>query len=245
MRLRNTGIAASLSCSRALWRWGTAPPPPPLPPPAGLAQYEELLHDRSDSSPSAAQLPGFLRGRRYESLAAGPRYLALYEAQNAGVLQSGAYLQLKRNRDARSLQFIPAFMNTLKATCDILVQAGKGEGGYLVLLAVSVAGERLESFRNWIGTGLFADLLHETGIVAASFAVSNRTARASLAAYDVRSADRYLDGLIIVEAASEQGARIAASRLDRQALQSRGASFQLMEEPAMFRVLYALHALHA
>ncbi len=48
---------------------------------------EEHLPDREG-------LPGFLSARRYISYEGGPKYLALYELENVGALQTEEYLAL-------------------------------------------------------------------------------------------------------------------------------------------------------
>lgn len=47
---------------------------------------------RQQHLPERLAVPGFLRGRRYESAGDGPRYFTLYETESAAVLASAAYL---------------------------------------------------------------------------------------------------------------------------------------------------------
>jgi hypothetical protein len=188
------------------------------------------------------EVPGFIRGRRFAAISAAPKYLALYEAQSAEVMRSEAYLRLKRTRDARSMQFVPLFRNTIKATCDIVSHAGAGEGAFLVLLPITADPERLGSFRDWVLKTFFSELVQSTGIMAATYAARNRTTRAASAAHDVRTGDRHLENVLMIEAASDLGASIAVSHLNPQALERHGVKPHLVEEPCVFRVLYTLHA---
>jgi hypothetical protein len=48
---------------------------------------------RRQHLPERLSVPGFLRGRRYESGGAGPRYFTLYETADATVLSSAPYLE--------------------------------------------------------------------------------------------------------------------------------------------------------
>jgi hypothetical protein len=48
---------------------------------------------RRQHLPERLSVPGFLRGRRYESVGAGPRYFTLYETADATVLSSASYLE--------------------------------------------------------------------------------------------------------------------------------------------------------
>jgi len=188
------------------------------------------------------EVPGFIRGRRFAAISAAPKYLALYEARSAEVMQSEAYLRLKRTRDAHTLQFAPLFRNTIKATCDIVAHAGAGEGAFLVLLPITADPERLASFRDWVSKTFFSQLVQSTGVMAATYAARNSTTRAASAAHDVRSGDQHLENVLLIEAASELGANIAMSHLNPQALERHGVRPHVVAEPCVFRVLYTLHA---
>lgn len=48
---------------------------------------------RRQHLPERLSVPGFLRGRRYESAGPGPRYFTLYETADAAVLSSAPYLE--------------------------------------------------------------------------------------------------------------------------------------------------------
>ena len=180
---------------------------------------------------------GFIRGRRYAALEGSPKYLALYEARDAAVLRSDAYLAIKRKRDTHSLRFVNAFRNTIKATCDVHAHAGAGEGAFLVLLPVVSqtvpAQAALQS--------LCDALVQEPGIVAASFAAANADARASSAPFDARAGDRHLQSVIMVEAAGGAGAQRAHDRLNAQTLRGPGMTPALFDKPFIFRSLYTLH----
>ena len=43
------------------------------------------------------KLPGFLNAGRYEALKGGPRYLACYELESVGAVQTEEYLNFRRN----------------------------------------------------------------------------------------------------------------------------------------------------
>ena len=49
-------------------------------------------HNR-EHIPERVAIPGFHRGRRYVAIEASPEYFTLYEARDAGVLVSDAYLE--------------------------------------------------------------------------------------------------------------------------------------------------------
>jgi len=43
-------------------------------------------------------IPGFISGRRFRAVEGSPKYLALYELENADVVQSEAYLERLRQK---------------------------------------------------------------------------------------------------------------------------------------------------
>ena len=98
-----------------------------------------------------AEVPGFIRARRFAAISGEPKYIALYETQNAEVMRSESYLRFKRTRDARTMHFTRLFRNTIKATCDVTARAGVGEGAFLVVLPITVDAARRAAFRDWAG----------------------------------------------------------------------------------------------
>jgi hypothetical protein len=188
-----------------------------------------------------AEVPGFIRARRFAAISGEPRYIALYEAQNAGVMRSEPYLRFKRTRDARTMHFTSLFRNTIKATCDVITRAGVGEGAFLVVLPITVDPARRTAFHDWVRSDLL-EAVQTPGVMAATFAEHNSDTRQTAAAHDVRSVDRHLENVLIIEAASERGVSAAMSRLDPQILGRHGARPHLVEKPCSFRLLYSLHA---
>ena len=43
------------------------------------------------------RIPGFLSGARYEAVKGGPKHLAVYELENVAVLESDAYMKVRKN----------------------------------------------------------------------------------------------------------------------------------------------------
>ena len=43
------------------------------------------------------RIPGFLSGARYEAVKGGPKHLAFYELENVAVLESDAYMKVRKN----------------------------------------------------------------------------------------------------------------------------------------------------
>jgi hypothetical protein len=151
------------------------------------------------------KLPGFVRGRRYVAQASGnglPKYLTLYDLTNAEVMLSPAHVALRKHRKPNDLRFVPLFRNTIKGICDVMERIG-GEGGdapWLVLLPVS----------GGVDGGVIARLGLMPGIANVTLALRNDVVTAASSAKDDRAGDRYVDGLMVLEAMSEGAAREAA-----------------------------------
>jgi len=61
--------------------------------------YEDLLNRWYDEEHLAerAEIPGVLSARRYVAVEGQPKYLAMYELEDASVVQQEPYLEKKRN----------------------------------------------------------------------------------------------------------------------------------------------------
>ncbi len=188
------------------------------------------------------RMPGFLRGRRYAAMAGAPKFLTLYDLESSAVMLSEAHLALRKQRTARDLLFVPRFQNTIKGICDVVCRVGEGEGGFLVVMPVIVPPDRGTEFGHWACHELLPELACSRGITSAAYAVRNTEVTQAFAAKDDRAGDRYLENIIVIEAASEQGVGTAMRSLDAANLASAGGGPHLLAAPCALRVLYTLHA---
>ena len=156
-------------------------------------------------------------------------------------MRSEPYLRFKRTRDERTLHFTGLFRNTIKATCDVVARAGTGEGAFLVVLPIAVDPDRHAAFNDWVNV-MLPQAVQAPNVVAAAYAEHNGVTRETAAAHDVRTGDRHLESVLLIEAASERGVTHAMSCLRVDALEQHGARLQIVEQPCIFRVLYTLHA---
>lgn len=187
-------------------------------------------------------VPGFIRSRRFVATSGAPKYLALYETENLQVLQSEPYLRFKIKRDERTLEMTRLFRNTIKVTGNVIVRAGRGEGAFLVVLPIAVERTRRTAFAEWLRGELFAKLIPAPGIASAIYVEHDATTRGVAAPLDVRTGDRHTERALFIEATTERGVTEALAALDPRRLHEHGAQPHLVEKPATFRVLYALHA---
>lgn len=184
-------------------------------------------------------LPGFIRGRRFEAVSSSPKYLVLYDVQSADVLFSEPYLNLKKNRDPRTLQFGSAFTNSIKGTCDVLAHAGAGEGGLLALLPFRVEVGKTDGFRRWLSESFCREIVKCPGVATATYASSNDYVRKHSAPHDMRSTDRHIGDAVLIEASNVDSISTALSRLT-ESMAGHGARAHLIESPSIFRLMYSL-----
>lgn len=188
------------------------------------------------------RMPGFLRGRRYEvyneacsAVANAPKFLTYYDLRDTAVMQSAAHVALRKNRSERDRYFVPQFRHTIKGICDVVHRAGSGGGEFMLLLPV--AGRAQEGV-----AALLAALAAAENVTSAVYAVRNGAITAASSAKDDRAGDRYIEGLIALEAASAGAAKAAASLLTPSALAQAGLATQLIAAPCVLRLMYSLEA---
>src|SRR5688572_19588902 len=168
-------------------------------------------------------VPGFSRGRRFVAYRGGPKYLAVYEADDAAVVMSEAFCRLVRNPDPLSRTFIPRFQNTIKGICDVAAEVDEAEGATVAVLPLTRQAGRQSDLRAWIADSLLPALVAEHGVVAARYAVKNAAALAAGTSGHMRPTDTYIDALLMIEAVSEADLTNALPLLDSQELRARGA----------------------
>lgn len=187
-------------------------------------------------------MAGFLRGRRYEAIQGQPKFLTVYDLQTTAVMQSDAHTQLRQRRTERDRFFVPQFRNTIKGICDVVGRAGHdhGEGEYLVLLPVQADAGGSAAFGESLRLELLPRLTATAGIAGATVALRNAAITQASSAKDDRKGDRYVDGLIAVEATNDAGIAAAVAALSTAHLAALGGAPQWGMPPAVLRLTFAL-----
>jgi hypothetical protein len=217
--------------------------------PADIEDDFNDWYDREHLPDRVGRLPGFLRGRRFvrgpnEHADDAPKYLTYYDLASAGVMQSDAHKALRRERPARDKIFVPRFRNTIKGICDVVCRDGNGAGGseYLVLLPVAASRKQEPSFAQRACAALLPRLAALPGVTSAVIARRNAAVTQASSAGDDRAGDRYLDGLIAVEADSANAAAQAAALLDAKTLVALGGKAEIIPAPCVLRHRFGLQA---
>ncbi len=144
-------------------------------------------------------LPGFLRGRRFLNVSGGPKYLAMYEAEDANLLKSPEYLKLISTPDPASRHFILKFQNAIRTVARISGSFGEAEGGALAVLPFSPAPEQENDLRRHLLEQVAPFLMAQPGVVACQLMERDESVAASSRNQHVRQGDRKLDWALMVE----------------------------------------------
>jgi hypothetical protein len=179
----------------------------------------EHMNERCD-------VPGFINGRRYRAVSGTPRYMALYDLADIGVLASPAYRKALDNPSPWTRQCMAYFDGIIRSEFVIRHQAGRGHGGVVASFRATVRGLPDARFASWLGGSALPEIVEQPGIVAARYLETANTGKA-LANTESKlraQADRVADWAIIVEGGDVAAVRAACRAiLSKDALQAQGA----------------------
>jgi hypothetical protein len=95
--------------------------------PEGVADFLEW-HNR-EHVPERVAIPGFLRGRRYESVSGRPDWFTLYDVESPAVLASPAYHARLNAPTEWTRRAVDYFSEESRSLCEVLLADGVGAGG--------------------------------------------------------------------------------------------------------------------
>ncbi len=184
-------------------------------------------------------LDGFVRGRRFVAYEGGPRYLALYDTSSVAAFNGERYLALKRDYDAVSLRFVPHFKDTVKFAAETTARAGAAEGGFVLVMPIARTPGKAQGLRAWLEQSVLPEAVALPGVVSAWYAERNEGAVAMAKQDHLRTSDRILDGLLVIEATSNKALDTAAPLLAWDRIKANGGA---PDAPvARLRNIYTLH----
>lgn len=107
--------------------------------PARAAEYEAWYVE--EHLPERLSIPGFRRGRRYESLGQGPQFFTYYEVDEPEVLVSAPYLDRVNDPTPRTHAIMSeTFTNMSRTICTVAKRAGKLRGSHAITLQTDLPG---------------------------------------------------------------------------------------------------------
>ena len=92
--------------------------------------------------PERLGVPGFRRGRRWETVSGSPAQFTTYETDGPEVLTGGAYLERLNDPTPWSTEIMTTvFRNMNRTVCRVLARHGRMRGGWSVVLRLPAAPE--------------------------------------------------------------------------------------------------------
>ena len=88
-------------------------------------------HNR-EHMPERVGIPGFLRGRRYDAVAAHPEFFTLYETRSVAVLSGADYLARLNAPTDWTRRATAHFTGTARSLCRVALSIGSGVGGWMM-----------------------------------------------------------------------------------------------------------------
>jgi hypothetical protein len=179
----------------------------------------EHMNERCD-------VPGFINARRYRAVSGTPRYLALYDLADLGVLASPAYRQALDNPSPWTQQCMAYFDGIIRSEFVIRHQAGRGYGGVVASIRATVRGLPDARLGDWLAASALPAIVEQPGIVGARYLETTSTGAAQVNTESKLRAqpDQVADWAIIVEGDDVAAVRAACrAELSRDALRSHGA----------------------
>ncbi len=174
--------------------------------------------------PERLSIPGFVRGSRWVSSNAGPRYFVLYEVEQLATLQSGAYLERLNNPSPWTSRMMPSYRGMTRGFCSLSGSfgVGLGQAGLLIRLKPAIGME--SSLRSWLLEEALPELPARRGLGSAHL-FEGALAPRMTTEQRIRGADAGLDWVLFVTGYSDDAvAGLAQADLSRAELEKHGGT---------------------
>lgn len=174
--------------------------------------------------PERLSIPGFLRGTRWVSSGAGPRYMVLYEVERLEALASDAYLARLNDPSPWTRRMMPHYRGMTRSLCSVACSLGPGMGHFGLLVRYAPPRGEEAALDAWLAEEVLAPLPKRPGLS------SVHLLRGDLAApmtteQRIRGADAAVDRAIVATGFREEAlAQLASADLAAAALERRGAT---------------------
>jgi hypothetical protein len=183
-------------------------------------------------------IPGFLRGRRYDTAGRPRTYLDLYETETVETVRSAPYVLRLNFPTPWTQRVLPHFRDTERLGCRVAATSGRGQGGALVTVRMRPAAGQAGRLRAWLegpgasalGEPAAAVGVHLLETVAETTRV--KTAEGKLKGGEVKAGEEPWPLVLLAEVSDAETAEgFAKSALHPDALVGHGA-----EHGALVRV---------
>lgn len=191
--------------------------------PEGRSNFFEW-HNR-EHMPERVGIPGFLAGRRYQSMSGAPEFFTLYETRTPQVLDGAEYLQRLNHPTEWTRRSVTFFTDVSRSLCEVRYSWAIADGGWLQTWRYEVADAAQASHAEALRP-TFEALQRLPGVVGVHLNSAN------LAASDVQTEEKKgrpkadVPGwVLLVEHTGDrdQAPGLPADALSRQILERAGA----------------------
>ena len=162
--------------------------------------------------PERMACPGFLNGRRFTAVQGEPRYLATYDLESPGVLQSEAYGRLGRTpwTERLSVHFNPVVRNVYREIRPPAISGKRLTGEGVLLVAIDVDARHEAELNRWYDEEHIAERMAIPGFLRARRFMALEGGPRYLALYDLESSE------VLDSAAYRRATGAAATALTRR-----------------------------
>ena len=115
-------------------------------------------------------VPGFRNGRRYRCVQGGPAYLAWYELDSAGVLESPAYAERQNNPTAWTQAVMPGFGDFTRVAGSVRVKVCQGIGSACASWRLTPVAGQEDAMAAWLTDEVMPRLMADTSVISAVLA---------------------------------------------------------------------------
>ena len=115
------------------------------------ADEDMIRWHNTEHIPERVSIPGFLRGRRYDTAHRPLEYLDFYETESVETIRSAPYLARLNEPTPWTSRVLPHFRNTVRLGCRVLASVGRGVGGVLLTVRLRPAPGEDAKLRAWLG----------------------------------------------------------------------------------------------
>jgi hypothetical protein len=174
--------------------------------------------------PERLSIPGFLRGTRWASARARPRYFVLYEVEHLAVLTSQSYMDRLNNPSPWTTRIMPHYRGMTRGFCSVSGSFGVGTGqvGALVRFEPSSPSAR-SSLREWLLSERLPGLPDRQGI--GSVHLFEASLQPTMTTEQrIRGADEGFGWALLLTGYSEEGlTQVLEPDLGKERLEAHGA----------------------
>jgi len=127
-------------------------------------------HDQwhtQEHMPERLSIQGFLRGSRWIAEDGGPRYFAIYEVRDVGVLTGPDYLERLNNPTPWTAKMMKRYRGMRRGLCSVRASAGTGLGHALLAIYYMPAAGRERELHEWLTHDALPGMSSQPGFASA------------------------------------------------------------------------------